>query len=135
MTQAAALIAELFTGVDRLTSEEVVRRAVAADAPAGVVIQLEAVPEGEYSQDELAEAIAVRAGLVTPLDAMGIAPTSLSDDDLLHELYQVHRTRHETLRHGSDDALGQHDRRTAELETEYRRRFPQREVDERRLRP
>lgn len=66
---------------------------------------------------------------------LGIEPRGLSDDELLRELYQVHRTRHATFRHGSDDALAQHDRRTAELEREYVRRFPEREVDERRLRP
>jgi len=135
MTQAAELIAELFTGVDRLTSGEVIRRAVAANAPAGVVVQLESVPEGEYSQDEFAEAVAAGVEEVSPSGALGIAPTDLSDDELLRELYQVHRTRHETLRHGSDDALSQHDRRTAELEGEYRRRYPEREVDQRRLRP
>jgi len=136
MTQTAVLITELYAGVDRLTSDEVVRRAVAANVPAGVIVQLESVPEGEYSQDEFAEAVAVAADSEpTPSGMLGVEPSELTDDELLRELYHVHRTRHETFRHGSDDALGQHDRRTAELEAEYLRRFPAREVDERRLRP
>jgi hypothetical protein len=58
----------------------------------------------------------------------------LGEDELLRELGELHRTRHDTLRHGSDQALAHHDERLAELEDEYRRRFPQREVDPERLR-
>jgi Family of unknown function (DUF6158) len=64
----------------------------------------------------------------------GVPPGQLTDDDLLRELASVHRTRNDTLRHGPDDALAEHDRRTAELEAEYLRRFPEREVDASRLR-
>ena len=64
----------------------------------------------------------------------GIPAAELSDDDLLRELAQLHETRHETFRHGSNDALARHTERTAELEHEYLRRFPQREVDPERLR-
>jgi Family of unknown function (DUF6158) len=64
---------------------------------------------------------------------LGVEPAALSDDDLLRELRSVHDTRHETFRHGSDDALANHDRRTAELEREYLVRFPHREVDPQRL--
>lgn len=63
----------------------------------------------------------------------GIPASELPDDDLLRELASVHRTRHETLRHGSDQALVHHDERMAELEGEYLRRFPQREIDPERL--
>lgn len=66
--------------------------------------------------------------------ATGVGPDDLADDDLLRELLRLHETRHETLRHGSDDALDAHTARTAELEGEYLRRFPQREVDPERLR-
>ncbi|MGH3743016.1 MAG: DUF6158 family protein [Micromonosporaceae bacterium] len=38
------------------------------------------------------------------------------------------------MRHGSDAALEVHHRRTRELEQEYLRRFPGREIDPRRLR-
>jgi hypothetical protein len=65
---------------------------------------------------------------------LGVEPTALSTDDLLRELANLHDTRHETFRHGSADALAHHDRRTAELEREYLRRFPDREVDPERLR-
>lgn len=64
----------------------------------------------------------------------GVDPAQLDADDLLRELRSLHDTRHETFRHGSDDALNNHDRRTRELEEEYLRRFPQREVDPARLR-
>jgi hypothetical protein len=64
----------------------------------------------------------------------GVPPQQLTDDDLLRELASVHRTRNDTLRHGSDDALAEHDRRMAELEAEYLHRFPEREVDAERLR-
>jgi hypothetical protein len=65
---------------------------------------------------------------------LGVDPATLSTVDLLRELRSLHDSRYQTFRHGSDDALAHHDRRTAELEREYRRRFPDREVDPRRLR-
>jgi hypothetical protein len=64
----------------------------------------------------------------------GVPGTDLPDDDLLRELASLHNTRHDTFRHGSADALDQHTRRVAELESEYLRRFPGREVDPSRLR-
>jgi hypothetical protein len=69
-----------------------------------------------------------------PADAgLGIDPAEFSDDDLLRELGSLHRTRLHTLRHGPDQALATHLRRTAELETEYLARYPGREVDPSRL--
>ena len=65
---------------------------------------------------------------------LGVTPDALSDADLLRELASLHDTRHDTLRHGSDDALTNHSRRTDELEREYLRRNPHREVDPQRLR-
>ncbi|MGW7051527.1 DUF6158 family protein [Streptomyces sp. NPDC054887] len=59
---------------------------------------------------------------------MGKDPAELDDQQLLRELESVHRTRHDTLLHGSQDALDAHSRRTAELETEYVRRNPDRSV-------
>jgi hypothetical protein len=58
----------------------------------------------------------------------------LNDNDLLRELSDVHRTRHDTLLHGSDQALAHHDQRMGELEAEYLSRFPEREIDPQRLR-
>lgn len=59
---------------------------------------------------------------------IGVPPEELSDDDLMRELNSLHRTRTDALRHGPEAALAQHDRRTAELEREYVRRYPDREV-------
>jgi hypothetical protein len=62
-------------------------------------------------------------------DADGVPAALLGEEDLLRELGTLHRTRHETLRHGSGHALARHTERTDELEAEYLRRFPAREVD------
>ena len=66
--------------------------------------------------------------------ALGVIPSTLTDDDLFRELEQLYQTRFETLRHGSEDALANPTRRTAELEREYLRRSPEREIDPARLR-
>jgi hypothetical protein len=73
-------------------------------------------------------------GWSAPGAPLGVDPVELTDEDLLRELERVHDTRHETFRHGSEDALATHSRRTAELEAEYLRRWPRREVDPDRLR-
>lgn len=65
---------------------------------------------------------------------MGIDPKELGDEDLLREIGQLHQTRTETLLHGSDDALRNHNQRMSELEAEYLRRYPQRHIDAERLR-
>ncbi len=67
-------------------------------------------------------------------EQLGIDPAELSEDDVIRELESLHRTRLDTLRHGSAAALDHHLRRTAELETEYLARHPGREVDPNRLR-
>ena len=64
----------------------------------------------------------------------GVPGVDLSEEDLLRELAHLHETRHTTFLHGSDDALAAHTRRTEQLEAEYLRRHPQREVDRERLR-
>ncbi|MFI6448299.1 DUF6158 family protein [Kitasatospora sp. NPDC050543] len=58
----------------------------------------------------------------------GISPHALDNDVLLHELEQLHRTRHETFLYGSEDALQRHTLRTGQLEAEYLHRFPHRQV-------
>jgi hypothetical protein len=68
------------------------------------------------------------------MTTMGIKPAQLSDEDLLRELRHLHMTRTDTFLHGSDDALARHTSRTNELESEYLRRYPEREVDPNRLR-
>lgn len=64
----------------------------------------------------------------------GVAAPELTDEALMQELGQLHATRNDTFRHGADDALQEHTARTIELEEEYLRRYPQREVDPRRTR-
>jgi hypothetical protein len=66
-------------------------------------------------------------------EPVGVPASELAIGDLLRELASVHRTRHDTLRHGSESALINHDERMAELEREYLRRFPEREIDPERL--
>ncbi|MFJ9338987.1 DUF6158 family protein [Streptomyces sp. NPDC101733] len=56
----------------------------------------------------------------------GPAARMLDDGRLLRELETIHRTRHETLLYGSDEALATHTQRARELEEEYVRRHPQR---------
>ena len=63
----------------------------------------------------------------------GVDPARLSEDDLFRELSSLYRTRLATLRHGPDAALANHFQRTADLETEYLARYPDREVDPGRL--
>ena len=59
----------------------------------------------------------------------GIAAQELSEDDLFRELEQLYTTRCQTLRHGSEQALSTHTNRIMELEADYLRRYPQREID------
>ncbi|RII12395.1 hypothetical protein DSC45_26380 [Streptomyces sp. YIM 130001] len=58
----------------------------------------------------------------------GVDPKSLDTQQLLKELETIHRTRHDTLLHGSDDALRAHNVRMSDLEGEYLRRYPRRPV-------
>ncbi|GLZ14422.1 hypothetical protein Acsp04_46570 [Actinomadura sp. NBRC 104425] len=66
--------------------------------------------------------------------ATGIPPSALSDQDLLRELGHLYATRMDALRHAAAQAFGEHTRRMNQLETEYLRRRPSREVDPERLR-
>jgi hypothetical protein len=67
-------------------------------------------------------------------DVSGVRPEDLAESDLLRELQHLHETRHDAFLHGSADALRTHTSRTAELEGEYLRRHPEREVDPARTR-
>ncbi|MDH6223730.1 MULTISPECIES: DUF6158 family protein [Streptomyces] len=58
----------------------------------------------------------------------GVEPDRLDDQQLMKELETIHRTRHDTLLHGSSDALRTHNERMAQLEGEYLRRHPRRPV-------
>lgn len=65
---------------------------------------------------------------------IGVAAIELTEADLMRELRHLHSTRHETFLHGSRDSLLEHTARTFELEKEYLRRHPERDVDPRRTR-
>jgi hypothetical protein len=52
------LVDELYAGQERIDRNEIYRRAVAADLPSGDMAVLDRLPEGEYAEDELTEAIA-----------------------------------------------------------------------------
>ncbi|MFI6460751.1 DUF6158 family protein [Streptomyces sp. NPDC050528] len=58
----------------------------------------------------------------------GVDPARLDDSQLMKELETIHRTRHDTLLYGSNDALRAHNDRMAGLEGEYLRRHPRRLV-------
>jgi hypothetical protein len=51
------LLDEAFRGQDRVTSDELRRRAVAAELPGEPMRRVDALPEGEYAVDEAAEAL------------------------------------------------------------------------------
>jgi hypothetical protein len=48
---------DAFSAHERLTSADLQRGAIAADLPATALTRLDALPEGEYAQDEAAEAL------------------------------------------------------------------------------
>ncbi|MDQ0407370.1 DUF6158 family protein [Streptomyces sp. NBC_01723] len=58
----------------------------------------------------------------------GVDPGRLDDQQLMKELETIHRTRHDTLLYGSNDALRAHNDRMARLEGEWLRRNPHRPV-------
>ncbi|MDQ6874177.1 MAG: DUF6158 family protein [Actinomycetota bacterium] len=66
--------------------------------------------------------------------AIGIPGPDLAEADLLRELAHLHQTRNDTFLHAGADALVTHTARTVELEDEYLRRHPERDVDPKRLR-
>jgi hypothetical protein len=123
------LLDDLYAGQERITRDAIHRRAVADDLPADQITRLETLPEGEYAYDEVLAALSTGAE-----PAVGVPATELSDEDLERELAQLHRTREDTFHRGSPQALDRHTTRMAELEVEYLRRFPDREVDPERLR-
>lgn len=57
MTELDRLLDEVYRGQERVSSDELRRRAVAADLPAELLRRVDALPEGEYAADEAAEAL------------------------------------------------------------------------------
>jgi hypothetical protein len=133
MTELDTLLDEAFVGQERLTRDDLQRHAVASGVSSETAMAIDGLPEGEYTVDEVEEALNLGRGLPAATDG-GIPAEQLDDLTLRRELEQLHRTRHETFLHGSEQALQRHTERTAELEAEYLRRQPEREVDEDRLR-
>ncbi|MCW2916361.1 MAG: hypothetical protein JWN52_4429 [Actinomycetia bacterium] len=64
----------------------------------------------------------------------GPITAELNDEDLIRELTHLYDTRMDALRHAPLQAFQEHTVRTAELETEYLRRRPAREIDPNRSR-
>jgi hypothetical protein len=52
-----SLLATVYAGVDRLSRNEIRQRAIAADLPAEDLTRIDALPEGEYTEDEVLEAL------------------------------------------------------------------------------
>jgi hypothetical protein len=52
-----AWLDDVYVGQERLTRGEIHRHATADDLPAGLMARVDALPEGEYAQDEAAEAL------------------------------------------------------------------------------
>ena len=48
---------DAYVGHERLSSADLQRSAIAADLPATALTRIDALPEGEYAQDEAAEAL------------------------------------------------------------------------------
>ena len=52
-----ALLDDLYLGQERITQQEIHRRAVVAELPADMLSRITAMPEGEYAVDEAAEVL------------------------------------------------------------------------------
>ncbi len=50
---------DAYVAQERLSSAELQRNAIAADLPASLMTRIDALPEGEYAQDEAAEALRI----------------------------------------------------------------------------
>lgn len=55
------LLDEVYVAGERVTRDEIVRRATAADLPALTLSQLGQLPEGEYARDEVVESVRLMA--------------------------------------------------------------------------
>jgi hypothetical protein len=55
------LLDDMYIADERITRDEIVRRATAADLPALTLSQLSMLPEGEYARDEVVESVRIMA--------------------------------------------------------------------------
>jgi len=56
------LLDEVYLADERVTRDEIVRRANAAGLPALTLTRLDLLPEGEYARDEVVESLRLIAG-------------------------------------------------------------------------
>jgi hypothetical protein len=56
-TDLDTFLDDAFDAQERMTSGDLQRRAIAADLPAELMTRIDSLPEGEYAQDEAAEAL------------------------------------------------------------------------------
>jgi hypothetical protein len=56
-TSLEAFLDEVFDAHERISSGDLQRRALAADLPAELLTRIDALPEGEYAQDEALDAL------------------------------------------------------------------------------
>jgi hypothetical protein len=73
--QLAELLDEVYRGQDRLARGDIQRAAVLANLPADLMLLIDGLPEGEYSEDEAAEALRQVPQMLTPGE--GEPPTRL----------------------------------------------------------
>jgi len=57
MRDVDELLDDVYMSQERMTRDDLHRRAVAGNLPAEVIVALDALPEGEYAQDEVSEAL------------------------------------------------------------------------------
>ncbi|MET7401235.1 hypothetical protein ABZS66_47925 [Dactylosporangium sp. NPDC005572] len=58
--QLRDVLDQAYIGQERLSREEIRRKAIAADLPADAMTRVDALPEGEYAEDEVVEALRLR---------------------------------------------------------------------------
>ncbi|NJC68459.1 hypothetical protein HC031_01780 [Planosporangium thailandense] len=71
-----AFLDHMYHGQERLSRDEIHRGAVTADLPADQLAVIDGLPEGEYTQDEAAEALRQVPELLNPGDAGPAAGTA-----------------------------------------------------------
>ena len=71
----SGLVDELYAGQERIDRDEIYRRAVATELPSDDMAVLDRLPEGEYAEDELNEAIALIA-------EPGASPLSVDEEPI-----------------------------------------------------
>lgn len=108
----------------RLDRDGLRHRANTAHAPTEIITAIEALPDGRYTLDEIEHLIArQRAQPEAVRPAPGASPDEMADDELLHRLFELHRTRNACRLRGSNDTFARNTARVRELEREHLRRL------------